>query len=225
MLQERPSVFFSAPADMFNAEAHSRQRGQVIFEPRQPTPTPLMTTDSANTIQVPRNHPELFLPTIWSALTQERRYVLTEYGELVLILMSFFERFGSSAVSGTEGVFQPTRPLLCSSSVYSIPVYPDDDLARSHGANITFWHLPQSRDISTLAEYKCNATREDMKRVVNSIRAQGVAPLFALVDRDGRLKLCDPSQILRRREQSKRPEDVYYIYRHENCGIWIMKPM
>ncbi|KAF2843936.1 hypothetical protein T440DRAFT_529944, partial [Plenodomus tracheiphilus IPT5] len=224
MLQERPSVFFFAPADKCNAEAHSRQRGQVIFEPRLPAPTPLMTTDSVNTTRVPRNHPELFLPTIWSALTQEPRYVLTGYGELVLISMSFFEKFGSSVISGARGGSQQARLLLRSSSVYSVPVYPDD-LARPHGTNITFWHLPQGRDISPLAKYRCDATREDIKRVVNSIRAQGVVPLFALVDRDGRLKLCDPSQILHRRERSKQPEDVYYIYRHENCGIWIMKPM
>jgi hypothetical protein len=225
MLQERPSVFFSATPDKFNAEAHSRQRGQVIFEPRPPALTPLMTTDSATTTRVPRNHPDLFLPTVWSALTQEPRYALTEYGELVLISMSFFEKFGSGAVSGTQGGSQPARLLFRSSSVYSVPAYPDS-LAEPHGANITFWHLPQRRDISPLAEYRCDATREDIARVVNSIRAQGEAPLFALVDdRDGRLKLCDPEQILHRRTRSKQPEDVYYIYKHENCGIWIMKQL
>ncbi|UPX14619.1 uncharacterized protein EKO05_0005096 [Ascochyta rabiei] len=157
MLQERPSVFFSAPADKFNAEAYSRQRSQVIFEPRLPAPTPLMTTDSVNTTRVPRNHPQLFLPTIWSALTQEPRYALTEFGELVLISMSFFEKFGSSAVGGTQGGSQPAQLLLRSSSVYSVPLYPED-LARPYGANITFWHLPQGWDISPLAEYRCDAT-------------------------------------------------------------------
>jgi hypothetical protein len=240
MLQERPSVLFSAQADKFNAEAHSRQRAQVIFEPRLPAPTPLMTTDSATTSRVPRNHPELFLPAIWSALTQEPRYALTEYGELVLISMSFFEKFGSSAVSGAQGGSQPARLLLRSSSVYSVPMYPDypatphganitatphgaNITATPHGANITFWHLPQSRDMSPLAEYRCHTTMGDVKRVVNRIRAQGVAPLFALVDRDGRLKLCDPSQILRRRKLSKQPEDVYYLYSNEEVEIWIMK--
>jgi hypothetical protein len=224
MLQERPSVFFSAPADKFNAEAHSRQRAQVIFEPRLPAPTPLMTTDGATTTRVPRNHPELFLPTIWSALTQEPRYALTEYGELVLISMAFFEKFGSSAVSSTQWRSQQGRLSLRSSSVYSVPVYPDH-LATPRGASITFWHLAQSRVISPLAEYRCVATREDIKRVVISIRAKGEAPLFALVDKDGRLKLCDPSQILHRRKRCKQPEDVYYVYRDEDPHIWIMKKL
>jgi hypothetical protein len=224
MVQERPSVLFSAQADKFNAEAYSRQRGQVIFEPRLPAPTPLMMTDSATITRVSRNHSQLFLPAIWSALTQEPRYALTEYGELVLISMSFFEKFGSSAVSCAQGGSQPTRLLFRSSSVYSVPVYPDHP-ARPHGANITFWHLPQSRGISPLAEYRCDATWEDVKRVVNSVRAQGVAPLFALVDRDGRLKLCDPSQILHRRKRSKQPEDVYYMYINEEVKIWIMKKL
>jgi hypothetical protein len=122
MLQERPSDFFSAPADKFNAEAHSRQQGQVIFQPRPPAPTPLMTTDSATTTRVPRNHPELFLPTIWSALTQEPRYALTEYGELVLISMSFFEKFESSSVSGTRKSpdEQPQASLAASPSLSTI---------------------------------------------------------------------------------------------------------
>ena len=224
MLQERSTVFFSAPADKFNAEAYSRQRAQVVFEPRLPAPTPLMTTDSATTTRVPRNHPELFLPTIWSALAQEPRYALTEYGELVLILMTFFEKFGSSAVSGTRGNSQPGRLLLRSSSVYSVPAYPDH-VATPHGVDITFWHLPQSRDIGPLAEYTCIATIEDIQRVVTSIRAKGVAPLFALVDTDLRLKLCDPSLIWRRRRQSKQPEDVYYVYSDEKPNIWIMKKL
>jgi hypothetical protein len=183
-----------------------------------------MTTDSATITRVSGSHSQLFLPAIWSALTQEPRYALTEYGELVLISMSFFEKFGSSAVSCAQRGSQPTRLLFRSSSVYSVPVYPDHP-ARPHGANITFWHLPQSRGISPLAEYRCDATWEDVKRVVNSVRAQGVAPLFALVDRDGRLKLCDPSQILHRRKRSKQPEDVYYMYINEEVKIWIMKKL
>jgi hypothetical protein len=199
-----------------------------------------MTTDSATTTRVPRNHPELFLLTIWSALTQEPRYALTEYGELVLISMSFFKKFESSSVSGTckspdeqlqaslaaspslstisRGGSQPAQLLLRSSSVYSVLVYPDH-LATPHGTNITFWHLPQSRDLRPFAEYRCNATREDIIRVVNSIRVQGVAPLFALVDRDRRLKLCNPSQILHRQKRSMQLENIYYVYRHKNCGI------
>ncbi|KAI0604410.1 DUF3723 domain-containing protein [Pyrenophora tritici-repentis] len=224
MLQERPSVFFFAPADKFDVEAHSRQKGQVIFEPRPPAPTPLMTTDSATTTRVPRNHPQVFLPTIWSALTQEPRYALTEYGELVLVSMSFFEKFGSSPVQGAHGGFQPARPLLRSSSIYSVPAYPKHT-ARLHGASITFWHLPRSRDMYPLAKYSCDATKEGVKKVVNSIRAQGIAPLFALVDRDGRLKLCDASQIMYRRKQSKKSNDVYYIYSDEDYKIWIMKKL
>ena len=217
----------------------------MIFEPRPPALTPLMTTDSATTTRVPRNHPELFLPTIWSALTQEPRYALTEYGELVLISMSFFEKFHSSSVSGTRkspdeqlqaslaaspflptisrGGSQPAQFLLRSSSVYSVPAYPNY-LARPH-SNITFWHLPHRRNMNPLAKYRCDATRKDVRKVVSSISAQGVAPLFALVDRNRRLKLCNPSQILHRRKQSKQPEDVYYIYIHENCEVWITKLM
>lgn len=220
MLEERPSAFFLAPADKFDAEAHTRQRGQVIFGYYPSTVTPLMTTDSATAIRVPRSHPELFLPTIWNALTQQPRYALTEYGALVLICMSFFEEFGSSSTNNVCEGPQPVQSLLSSPSAYSVPAYPD-----SHGAGITFWHLPQSRDMSPLAEYTCDTTKEDIRRVVNSIRAQGQAPLFALVHSDGRLKLCDPSQILYRRKQSKQPNDVYYIYREENCKIWIMKKL
>jgi hypothetical protein len=51
---------------------------------------------------VPRNYLELFLSIIWSALTQELRYALTEYGELVLISMSFFKKFELSSISGTR---------------------------------------------------------------------------------------------------------------------------
>ncbi|KAJ6284206.1 hypothetical protein J3E71DRAFT_171788 [Bipolaris maydis] len=220
LLEERPSTFFSAPADKFDAEAHSRQRGQAIFDYRPPTVTPLMTTDSATVMRVPRTHPELFLPTIWSALTQQPRYALTEYGALVLICLSFFEGFGSNSVANVGEGPQPVPSLLRSSSVYSVPAYPD-----SHRASITFWHLPQRRDMSPLAEYICDTTIKDIEKVVNNIRAQGQAPLFALVDSDGRLRLCDPSQILYRRKRSKQPKDVYYIYREENCKIWIIKKL
>ena len=233
MLQERPSVFFSAPADKFTAEAHSRQNGQVIFEPRPPALTPLMTTDNATTVRVPRNHPGLFLPTLWSALTQERRYALTEYGTLVLVSMSFFEKFGSSSVSTLREESQPAQSLsrreesepaqflFRSSSVYSVPMHPDPS-ARPHGASIVFWHLPRSRDMYPIAKYRCDATQDDVKKAIDNIRAQGVAPLFALVDKDGRLRLCDPSQIVHRRKRSKQSNDVYYLYSDENSKIWIM---
>jgi hypothetical protein len=221
MLQERPSVLFSAPADKFGAEADSRQKGQAIFEPRPPAPAPLMTTDSATAVRAPKNHPAFFLPTLWSALTQEPRYALTEYGVLVLIAMSFFENFGSSSVGGIRESSPPAQSPLRSPSVYSVPVHP----AKSHGDSITFWHLPRTRGMHPIAEYSCDATKADVKKAVHSIRAQGVAPLFALVDRDGRLRLCDPSQIMHRRKRSKQSNDVYYLYGDEDSKIWIMKKL
>ena len=74
-----------------------------------------------------------------------------------------------------------------------------------------------------IAEHRCDATEEDVKKAVRSIRAQGVAPLFALVDSDGRLRLCDPSQIMHRRKRSKQPNDVYYVFGDEDSKIWVMK--
>jgi hypothetical protein len=76
-----------------------------------------------------------------------------------------------------------------------------------------------------IAKYRCDATQDDVKKAINSIRAQGVAPLFALVDRDGRLRICDPSQIVHRRKRSKHSNDVYYLYSDENSKIWIMKKL
>jgi len=222
MLEERPSILFSAPADKFSAEIDSRQRGQAIFAPRPPILTPLMTADNETAVRAPKSHPALFLPTIWDALTQEPRYSLTEYGTLVLTVMSFFGNLGSGSINGVREGSPPPRSLLRSSSVYSVPVYPDH-LARSHGANITFWHLPRTRDMHPIAEHRCEATKEDIKKAVHIIRAQGMAPLFALVDRDGRLRLCDPSQIMHRRKRSKQSNDVYYLYSDENSKIWIMK--
>ena len=74
-----------------------------------------------------------------------------------------------------------------------------------------------------IAEHRCDATKEDVKKAVRSIRAQGVAPLFALVDSDGRLRLCDPSQIMHRRKRSKQPNDVYYVFGDEDSKMWVMK--
>ncbi|EUC40048.1 hypothetical protein COCMIDRAFT_109778 [Bipolaris oryzae ATCC 44560] len=236
MLQERPNHSFSVSAEKFEAEAHSRRTGQAIFEPRLPALTPLMTTDNATTIRITRSHPELFLPTIWTALTQEPRYALTEYGMLVLICMSFFEKFGSASISSICEGFQPTqpnqltqtaqpaRPPLRSSSIYSVPVYPDY-LARSHGGRITFWHLPQSRNMLPQANHVCDITEDDVKKVVNSIQTQGDAPLFALLDTGGLLKLCNPSQILHRRKGSKQPNNIYYVYGKKNSKNWISKQL
>ena len=50
-----------------------------------------------------------------------------------------------------------------------------------------------------------------------------MAPLFALVDSDGRLRLCDPSQIMHRRKRSKQPNDVYYVFGDEDSKMWVMK--
>jgi hypothetical protein len=71
-----------------------------------------------------------------------------------------------------------------------------------------------------IAEHRCDATREDVRKAVRSVRAQGVAPL---VDRDGRLKLCDPSQIMHRRKRSKQPSDVYYVFGDEDSKMWVTK--
>jgi hypothetical protein len=76
-----------------------------------------------------------------------------------------------------------------------------------------------------LAKYRCDATTEGVQKVVNNIHTQGVAPLFALVDRDGRLRLCDPSQILHRQKRLKQSKDVYYIYSDENYRVWITKKL
>jgi hypothetical protein len=43
------------------------------------------------------------------------------------------------------------------------------------------------------------------------------------VDSDGRLRLCDPSQIMHRRKRSKQPNDVYYVFGDEDSKIWVMK--
>ncbi|KAJ6201957.1 hypothetical protein J3E72DRAFT_181277, partial [Bipolaris maydis] len=248
MLQERPNHLFSAPADKFDAEAYSRKTGQAIFEHRPPALTPLMTTDNAATLRMPRNHPELFLPTIWTALTQESRYALTEYGMLVLISMSFFEKFGSKSASSSYEGFQPTQPteptppteptlpnqsaqpaqpvrtLLRSSSIYSVPEYPDH-LAKPHGNRITFWHLPQSRDMRPQAEHSCDATKEGIEKVVAGIRAHSHVTLFALVDKAGILKVCMHSQLWIRRRQSKQPNDIYYVHDKANSRIWISKQL
>ncbi|EMD65819.1 hypothetical protein COCSADRAFT_86099, partial [Bipolaris sorokiniana ND90Pr] len=225
MLRERPNHIFSVPAEKFDAEAHSRQNGQTIFEPRPPAPTPLMTTDNTTTIRMPRSHPGLFLPTIWTALTQEPRYALTEYGILVLILMSFFERFESTSVSSTCEGFQRTEPAqpawspLRSSSVYSRPVNPD--LASSHIDRFTFWRLPHSTDMRPEPIYECDSIQAEVMKVITDIRHQGTFAFFFLVDRSGQLKTCTPSQIGHRRKRSKRPNDIFYAYGRENSSMWV----
>lgn len=75
------------------------------------------------------------------------------------------------------------------------------------------------------ANHVCDASEDDIKRVVNSIQAQGDAPLFALLDRGGLLKLCNPSQILHRRKRSKQPNDIYYVYGKKNSRIWILRQL
>ena len=70
-----------------------------------------------------------------------------------------------------------------------------------------------------IAKYRCNATYNNVKKAINNIRAQSVAPLFALVDKDRRLRLCNLSQIVHRRKQSKQLNNVYYLYSNKNSKI------
>jgi hypothetical protein len=107
MRQERPSSYYSVSLEEFDTEARSRQEGQRIFKRRQASPSPLMTTDSDTSNVAPKTHKELFLPTIWSALAQEARYALTDFGKLLLILTSFFGDFGSSQASPDRDVLTP----------------------------------------------------------------------------------------------------------------------
>ena len=145
----------------------------------------------------------------------------------MLILMSFFEKFESmSASSICEGFqrtepAQPARSPLRSSSVYSRPV--DPDLASSHSDRVTFWHLPPSPDMRPEPRYECDFIQAEVMKVIRSIREQGKTPLFALVDRFGILKVCNPSYILYRRKISKRPNDIYYMYGKEDSKMWIAR--
>lgn len=91
--------------------------------------------------------------------------------------------------------------------------------------NITFWRLPEIRNMAPVARYRCNATLKGIKAVVDKISSEGVALSFAFVHKDGRLKLCPPLQILNRRKQSKRPNDVYYLFGEENRQIWVLKKL
>lgn len=78
--------------------------------------------------------------------------------------------------------------------------------------------LPQANNV-------CDVTEDDVRKVVNSIQTQGDAPLFALLDTGGLLKLCNPSQILHRRKGSKQPNDIYYVYGKKNSKNWISKQL
>ena len=70
-----------------------------------------------------------------------------------------------------------------------------------------------------IAEYRCNATKEDVKKAIRSICAQGVAPLFALVDSNRRLRLCDPLQIIHRRKRLKQLNNVYYVFSNKDSKM------
>lgn len=124
-----------------------------------------------------------------------------------------------------------------SSSVYSLrdedmhqPSTADVDRHQTSTADpalqsITFWRLPESRNMAPLARYRCNTTLQGIKAVVDKISLEGIAPSFAFVHTDGRLKLCPPLQILNRRKQSKRPNDVYYLFADENRQNWVLKKL
>lgn len=91
--------------------------------------------------------------------------------------------------------------------------------------SITFWRLPESRSMAPVARYRCNATSEGIKSVVDKLSLEGVAPSFAFIHTDSRLKLCPHLQILNRRKQSKRPNDVYYLFGDENRQTWVLKTL
>lgn len=272
MREEKPSSEYSVSPDDFDLQARFRQQGQTIFKPRPSLPSPMMTCDDDTSRGRIKSHHGLFLPTIWSALSQEARFALTDFGTLLLSLVAFYGEFTPSHTSSTPierphptnpNVF--TQPLLArdepiagtltprcsstyslpdaldapdapdtanimsrSSNIYSIPVHPalmEELFPRSQSRSITFWHLPASRLMRPTIDHRCEATREEIAKVVKSISVKNVGSLFMLVDRDNRLKLCAPSQILHRRKRSTKPNDVYYTYSNENGRIWIMKQL
>jgi hypothetical protein len=265
MYGERPSSLYYSTVDDFNAEAHSRKQGQEIFKRRPPSPAPMMTTDADTSKYVPKFHRGLFLPCIWNALAQEARHALTDFGKLLLVLISFFGDFGSSEgsrdqdVTGTElsspclrsvenrveqntlgnpagspSIYsvsdtpQAQASALRSSTTYSIPDYPvsrEEVSLTSTGKNMNFWRLSTTRHTQPILEYTCNANKDEIKQVVNKIPEKGVMPSFTMLDKDGRLKLCPPSDLYQRRKRSKAPQDVYLVYGKHANRIWITKEL
>ncbi|KAF2818093.1 hypothetical protein CC86DRAFT_243071, partial [Ophiobolus disseminans] len=169
MREEKPSSHYSVSLEEFDLEAHTRQQRQAIFKRRALPPTPLMTTDTSTLSGKIRTHIGLFLPAIWSALEQEARYALTDFGRLVLILTSFFGDFGprhtplareepETEVSNQQLLLLPraSNPTPRSLSVYSLPdASPAEPVFTSRNQDITFWHLPASRRMDPTREYRC----------------------------------------------------------------------
>jgi hypothetical protein len=249
---ERPHLHYSVSPEDLDREALSRQQGQEIFKRHPIILSPLMTTDSETPNVALKTHHRLFLPTIWSSLEQEKRYSLTGFGNLVLILISFFGEFGhankrksptpspviddgdkrsgnsiprSLSIYSLPDAPQAQEIVLRSSAVYSIPAYPEPSRNTANDHTVIFWHLPASRRIKLTSNYTCEATRDGIKQVINTIFTDGIAPSFALVDKDGRLKLCPPPQIFHRRFRSKKPNDVYYAFGNEDMRKWILKEL
>ena len=254
LYHEKPKVLFWAAPDKLEEEVLSRRKGQDIFKPRQPPATPSMTTGDTARDEAFHECAGLFLPTIWGALGQEANHTLTSYGTLVLILASFFGSFrpwpehGERAeVAGPDTVETlelrrddseraQTEEVSPSSSIYSLRdvdmhqppttgVVYQSSTADQTLQSITFWRLPGSRNKAPVAKYRCSATFKDIKAVVDKISQGGVLVAFAFVHTDGRLKLCPPLQILNRRKQSKRPNDVYYLYGNKNRQTWVLKKL
>jgi hypothetical protein len=254
LYHEKPKVLFWAAPDKLEEEVLSRRKGQDIFKPRQPPATPPMTTGATARDEAFHECAGLFLPTIWGALGQEANHTLTSYGTLVLILASFFGSFrpwpehGERAeVAGPDTVETlelrrddseraHTEEVSPSSSIYSLRdvdmhqppttgVVYQSPTANQTLQSITFWRLPGNRNKVPVAKYRCNATFKDIKAVVDKISQEGVPVAFAFVHTDGRLKLCPPLQILNRRKQSKRPNDVYYLYGNKNRQTWVLKKL
>jgi hypothetical protein len=141
MRVERPSSCYSVSPGEFDTEARSRQKGQEIFKRRSAFPSPLMTTDSDTSNVEPKTHQGLFLPTIWSALTQDARYALTDFGKLLLILTSFFGDFGPSYASPND-----EAPRTKSPPIYSRPIDdgPDHRVANSTAHSPSIYSMPDA---------------------------------------------------------------------------------
>jgi hypothetical protein len=262
MREERPSSEYLVSSVDFDLQARSRQEGQIIFKPRPSLPSPLMTSDDNIATGTIKSHHGLFLPTIWDALSQEARFALTDFGSLLLSLISFYGEFSPNHTNSTPNErIHPTTPMIAtqsllgcvapaagsltrrrsstlpdasgtasmmfrSSSVYSIPVHPamlEESSAGAQFSSIAFWLLPTRRGALPTLEHRCEASKHEIMKLVRNISAKDTPLLFMLLDRDGRFKLCAPSQILYRRKQSKKPNDVYYG--NENRRVWIMKTL
>lgn len=261
MLQERPHALFWASPDNFDLEALSRQKGQAIFQPRKLPSTSAMTAEDVTRVHSINASKKIFLPTIWSAQAQEKKYALTDHGRFVLVLVSFFGNFEppsewsgrpipasrsdlhtfsnppspyhvnhTGSASEEPHLEEELAPRPCS-SVYSLPDHtPGEPCFTSNETserpqNLTFWHLPEGNDMGPIATHQCQASPKDIRTVIENIHSTGMAPVFTLVHRDNRLRLCHPDQILKRRSESSRPTDVYYEYSKDKEETWILKEL